>query len=51
MTEYANFIGGEWVDAEGGETFETYNPAAPDEAVATYPESGVSETDAAVAAA
>lgn len=25
--KYGLFINGEWVDAEGGKTFETFNPA------------------------
>ena len=47
---YRNYIGGEWVDAAGGETFETKNPAT-GEALGVFPSSGVEDMDRAVAAA
>jgi alpha-ketoglutaric semialdehyde dehydrogenase len=45
-----NFIGGEWVDAEGGETFDSVVPAT-GEALAAFPRSGAADVDRAVAAA
>jgi len=46
-----NYINGEWTDSDSDNTFETVNPAAPGEVVATYQESTASDADAAVAAA
>jgi acyl-CoA reductase-like NAD-dependent aldehyde dehydrogenase len=45
-----NFIGGEWVEAEGGARFESFVPATGD-ALATFPRSGPADVDRAVAAA
>ena len=45
-----NFIGGEWVDAASGETFESIVPAT-GEALATFPRSGPEDVERAVAAA
>src|SRR5215470_4986914 len=45
-----NYIGGEWVDAESGERFESVVPATGD-TLATFPRSGASDVDRAVAAA
>ncbi|MFW6435403.1 MAG: aldehyde dehydrogenase family protein [Halovenus sp.] len=50
-TEYSNYVGGEWTDAQSGETFETRNPANPDEVVAIYPESDAADTETAIEAA
>jgi alpha-ketoglutaric semialdehyde dehydrogenase len=47
---YRNYIGGEWVDAAGGETFETKNPAT-GETLGVFPVSTVEDMDRAVAAA
>ena len=44
------FIGGEWVDAAGGATFETVHPAT-GETLAAVAEAGPADVDAAVAAA
>jgi aldehyde dehydrogenase (NAD+) len=49
--ERSNYVDGEWTAAESGETFTTTNPAAPDEQVATYPQSGREDATAAVEAA
>lgn len=38
-----NYIGGEWRDASSGETFETTNPAAPSETVASYQQSNAED--------
>ena len=45
-----NFIGGEWVGASGGETFESIVPAT-GEVLASFPRSGAADVDRAVAAA
>jgi alpha-ketoglutaric semialdehyde dehydrogenase len=47
---YRNYIGGEWVDAAGGETFETKNPAT-GETLGVFPLSTAEDMDRAVAAA
>jgi len=47
---YKNFIGGEWVDAASGETFESTNPANGD-TIGAFPKSGPEDVDRAVAAA
>ena len=45
-----NFIGGEWVGAEGGATFDSFVPAT-GETLASFPRSGAADVDRAVAAA
>ena len=45
-----NFIGGEWVEARSGETFDSINPAT-EEVLATVTKSGKEDVDAAVQAA
>jgi alpha-ketoglutaric semialdehyde dehydrogenase len=45
-----NFIGGEWVDAVSGETFESSSPAT-GELIGTFPRSGTEDVDRAVEAA
>ena len=47
---YRNYIGGEWVEAAGGETFEVENPSSGD-IVATVPKGGREDAHAAIAAA
>src|ERR671929_1707781 len=47
---FKNFIGGEWVDAAGGETFETTSPAT-GETLGVFPRSGPEDVDRAVEAA
>ena len=47
---FQNFIGGEWVDAAGGETFESLSPAT-GEPVGTFPKSSPEDVDRAVEAA
>jgi aldehyde dehydrogenase (NAD+) len=49
--ERLNYVDGEWTAADSGETFTTSNPAAPDEQIATYPQSGRADATAAVEAA
>jgi len=45
-----NYIGGEWVAARSGETFDTFNPAT-EEFIAHVAKSGAADVDAAVKAA
>jgi alpha-ketoglutaric semialdehyde dehydrogenase len=47
----ANYVGGEWVAARGGGTYEKRNPASPSELVGEFPASTEEDVDAAVAAA
>jgi aldehyde dehydrogenase (NAD+) len=47
---FRNYIGGEWVEASGGETFETRNPAT-GEVLGAFPRSSVEDVDRAVEAA
>jgi alpha-ketoglutaric semialdehyde dehydrogenase len=47
---FQNYIGGEWVDAASGETFESTNPAT-GEAIGAFPKSGAEDVDRAVEAA
>lgn len=47
----ANFIGGRWVPAASGRTFENRNPADRDDLVGVFPESGEKDVGAAAAAA
>ena len=45
-----NLIGGEWVDAASGETFDSTSPAD-GELIGTFPRSNADDVDRAVAAA
>jgi acyl-CoA reductase-like NAD-dependent aldehyde dehydrogenase len=47
---FQNYIAGEWVDAESGETFESSSPAN-GETLAVFPRSSAADVDRAVAAA
>ena len=47
---FQNYIGGEWVDAASGETFESTSPANGD-VIGTFPRSGVEDVERAVTAA
>ena len=49
-TNFKNFIGGEWVDAASGETFESTSPAT-GETIGVFPRSGAEDVDRAVAVA
>ncbi|ELZ15452.1 Aldehyde Dehydrogenase [Haloterrigena salina JCM 13891] len=46
-----NYIDGEWTESHTGETFETTDPASPEEVVATYPQSDAEDTERAIEAA
>ncbi|MFO7769221.1 MAG: aldehyde dehydrogenase family protein [bacterium] len=48
---YQNHIGGKWVDALGGETFENRNPANWEEVVGIFPKSSKEDVDRAVESA
>jgi len=50
MREYKMFVGGEWVDAQSGETFESINPYT-GRVWATAPKAGDEDVDRAVGAA
>jgi acyl-CoA reductase-like NAD-dependent aldehyde dehydrogenase len=50
VREFKNYIGGEWVDAISGETFDSTSPAD-GEIVGTFPKSGAEDVDRAVEAA
>jgi aldehyde dehydrogenase (NAD+) len=47
---FQNYIGGEWVDAASGETFESASPAD-GETIGVFPKSGADDVDRAVEAA
>jgi alpha-ketoglutaric semialdehyde dehydrogenase len=47
----ANYVGGEWVAAGSGNTYEKRNPANPSEIVGEFPASAEQDVDAAVEAA
>jgi alpha-ketoglutaric semialdehyde dehydrogenase len=47
----ANYVGGEWVAARSGDTYEKRNPASPAEVVGEFPASGEEDVNEAVAAA
>ena len=51
MRTYQNFIGGEWLGAKSGKTFQNQNPADTREVVAQYPASGSDEARQAIDAA
>ncbi|MBI3876260.1 MAG: aldehyde dehydrogenase family protein [Verrucomicrobia bacterium] len=48
MRTYQNFIGGEWVSAKSGQTFQNANPADTREVVTQYPLSGRDDALAAI---
>ncbi|MEX2645191.1 MAG: aldehyde dehydrogenase family protein, partial [Gaiellaceae bacterium] len=48
--QFQNYIGGEWVDAASGDTFESLSPAT-GELIGTFPKSGPEDVERAVAAA
>jgi alpha-ketoglutaric semialdehyde dehydrogenase len=48
MIDGANFIGGRWIPAVSGATFQRRNPADPADVVGTFPDSGAADVRAAV---
>jgi alpha-ketoglutaric semialdehyde dehydrogenase len=51
ITTYKNLIGGEWLPAKSGKTFQNVNPADHSDIVGEFPASGPEDVDLAVAAA
>ena len=49
--EFRNYIGGKWVPAESGTTFESRNPADRDEVLGSFPRSSAEDVAAAIRAA
>ena len=49
--KFQNYIGGKWVDAKSGQTFEDRNPADWNEVVGVFPKSSKEDVDEAVKAA
>jgi alpha-ketoglutaric semialdehyde dehydrogenase len=49
--EHGNYVGGEWTQAAGGESFESRNPANRDEVLGTFPRSRQEDVDRGVRAA
>jgi len=50
-TPARNYVGGEWREADSGETYEKHDPWRPSEATGVFQSSGVADVQAAVAAA
>ena len=50
VKQFQNYIGGEWVDAASGDTFDSTSPAD-GELIGTFPKSSAEDVDRAVAAA
>src|SRR5262249_61429833 len=48
---FRNYVGGEWVPAASGKTFENRNPADTSELIGTFADSGPEDVERAVAAA
>lgn len=48
---YKNFINGEWIESQSGETFENHNPANRDELIGVFQKSTSSDVDMAIDAA
>lgn len=49
--DFQNYIGGQWVPAKSGKTFQNLNPADPSDVIGTFPDSGDADVQAAVEAA
>jgi acyl-CoA reductase-like NAD-dependent aldehyde dehydrogenase len=49
--DFKNYIGGKWIPASSGETFESRNPADRGEVLGTFPRSAAADVDAAAKAA
>ena len=48
---YANYVGGKWIPAAGGATFENRNPANATDLIGVFPDSTAKDAEAAIAAA
>ncbi len=51
MTQFKNYIAGEWVDSADGATFENRNPADMDDLIGTFPSATKEDVERAIAAA
>ncbi|MFH2035841.1 MAG: aldehyde dehydrogenase family protein [Candidatus Zixiibacteriota bacterium] len=51
VTEYKNYIGGQWVKSKTGETFENRNPANVDELIGVFQKSNAEDVENAITAA
>ena len=49
--QFKNYIGGSWLTAQSGKTFENRNPANRNDLIGVFPASGAADVDAAVFAA
>ncbi|WP_226040012.1 aldehyde dehydrogenase family protein [Natrinema sp. DC36] len=49
--EQRNYVDGEWIESETGDTITVENPAAPDEVVARYQQSSAADAERAIEAA
>ncbi len=49
--KYRNYIGGEWVASETGETFENRNPADPSDVIGRFQQSNAADTERGIEAA
>lgn len=51
MAQHNNYIAGRWVPAEGGDYYQSHNPACPSQVVGEFPRSGAADVEAALASA
>ena len=51
MARHKNYIAGRWVPAEGGDYYQSHNPACPSQVVGEFPRSGAADVEAALASA
>ena len=51
MAQHKNYIAGRWVPAEGGDYYQSHNPACPSQVVGEFPRSGAADVEAALASA
>jgi alpha-ketoglutaric semialdehyde dehydrogenase len=51
MARHQNYIAGQWVSAQGGDYYESRNPACPSQVVGEFPRSGPTDVEAALASA
>jgi alpha-ketoglutaric semialdehyde dehydrogenase len=51
MERHLNYIAGKWVAPEGGNYYQSHNPACPSQVLGEFPHSGSADVDAAVTSA
>ena len=51
MARHQNYIAGRWVPADGGDYYQSHNPACPSQIVGEFPRSGAADVEAALASA